>query len=393
MQAHFKFKKPHPGQKKVIESKAKYKVLLCGRQWGKTLVSQIIALNKMIEGKDVAYLTPEYDLANTFYEEILAQIPENMVKRSNVSKLLIEMRTGGSIKFFSGEAIQKMRGRRYSLVIFDEAALIPDLENVWQAVVKPLIGITRGEALFVSTPRGMDFFYALYDKGVKGVDGFESFHYPTHTNPYYPKEMIEEFRLTTPEAQFNEEYMAEPQANQSNPFGKHIDDNVVTEFSTKPTVVYAVDTATVKDWTVCVGLDEDGNITYFDRFRMDWTPTHNRLLLLDKKVPMYVDTTNNESFQITLALERPNTFGFKFTSVSKPMIMFKLINAVQKGEITYNEITAKEMKTFEMHKQTSGHVKFGAISGFHDDCVCALAMANHFRLQALAGMNWSLHFL
>jgi hypothetical protein len=387
--------RPHPGQKVVLASKARYKVLLCGRRWGKSVVAVVAAIDKMCGGnkKAVAYITPEYSLAKVFFNELLDRFPKGVIKASNISDLYIELKNGSSIKFFSGEAINNIRGREFDLAIVDEAALIPDLKTVWFSVVKPTLAIRRGEALFISTPRGMNFFYSLYLKGKNREDGFESWHFPSNTNPYFPAEEFEEAKASTPEDQFNEEYLALPMANQANPFGPHIDKNIVKELSTKPVLIYGIDLAATTDWTVVVGLDENANLAYFDRFRISYPETKKRLLQLPKGVKKIVDKGNGGQATVPdLILEDPSFQGFEFTGKSKPIIIMKLVEAVEKGEITYNDVIANEMKAFERTISTAGNLKFGAQSGYHDDCVAALAMANYHLKQLLGGMYWSLSF-
>ena len=97
---------PHEGQQKIIDSKARFKVLLCGRRWGKTLVSQIIAISAMIDGKKVAYVTPEFSLGKDFFREILQRLPKRSVSVNNKSDLFIELISGGSLKFFSGRSFR-----------------------------------------------------------------------------------------------------------------------------------------------------------------------------------------------------------------------------------------------------------------------------------------------
>jgi len=57
---------PHPAQEKVLKSKARFRVLMCGRRFGKSLISQVITSVESIRGKQVAYITPTYQLAKVF---------------------------------------------------------------------------------------------------------------------------------------------------------------------------------------------------------------------------------------------------------------------------------------------------------------------------------------
>ncbi|MFL5808626.1 MAG: terminase large subunit domain-containing protein [Flavisolibacter sp.] len=386
---------PHPGQQLVIDSKARFKVLLCGRRWGKTLVSQIIAIQAMLKGEKVAYVTPEFGLGKDFFREIQRCLPEQIITSNNKSDLFLELSTGGSLKFFSGEALDSFRGRKFHKVIIDEAAYIQDLETAWYGSIRPTLSDYQGQALFISTPRGKNFFYSLFLKGKDKVEGFESFHFATNNNPYFPKGEFEEARSTYPDAKFREEYLAEPTENSSNPIGtEFIRLHTVQELSKEPTIVYGIDVASHHDWTVIIGLDVHGHMTYFDRFQRPWEATMTTIKNLDAGTLKVVDATGvgDVVFQ-QLQQTTQNISGFKFHSQSKPAIVNQLINDIQKGNLKFNEHTAQELNVFEANRTATGYIKYEAQKGFHDDCVMALAIANHFRQQAFAATHWKLHYI
>jgi len=45
------------------------------------------------------------------------------------------------------------------------------------------------------------------------------------------------------------------------------------------------------------------------------------------------------------------------------------------------DILTSEMKRYEYQISPSGGISYGAPSGYHDDCVMALALANHRRWE------------
>jgi hypothetical protein len=91
---------PHPAQQTVLDSSARFRVLMCGRRFGKSLIAQIIALMKCGEGKKVAYITPTYLLAGVFFDALAKELPPTIYR--NGSDKLIEF-NGGQIRFFTGE--------------------------------------------------------------------------------------------------------------------------------------------------------------------------------------------------------------------------------------------------------------------------------------------------
>lgn len=386
--------KPHIYQQQVIDSTARFKVLLCGRRWGKTLVALIIAINKMLSGQRIAYVTPSFDLARNFYSELLKILPEQLIKSDNKSDLTIELITGGVIKFFSGESLERFRGYKFHYVIVDEAAFINDLKSSWHSSIRPTLSDYQGGALFISTPRGKEFFYSLYLKGKDVLETeYKSFHFPSNTNPYFPKDEFEAVKKSLPTFQFNQEYLAIAGENSNNPFGTdNINRNIITTLSTNPTVVFGIDLAKYSDFSSITGLDSNGVMSYFDRFQLPWNLTQNKIEQLPSDILKIVDSTGvgdvvYENLQNTCS----NIIGFKFTAESKPKIIYELIRDVEQGNVKYNEVTANEMHTYEYKYSSTGHIKFEAQSGYNDDTICSLAIANHHRNEAIQSQGWKLY--
>jgi len=123
------------------------------------------------------------------------------------------------IRFFTGERLDNLRGLKFHLVLIDEASFIPDLEDGWINSIRPTLTDYRGKAIFLSTPRGKNYFYSLFLKGQGGDNNWESFKFSTYDNPFIDKEEIDSARLQMPDVAFRQEYLADPSENAANPFG------------------------------------------------------------------------------------------------------------------------------------------------------------------------------
>ena len=99
-----KLNKPHPAQRAVLESPARFRVMMCGRRFGKSLISQNISVCRAVKKQNVAYITPTYQLGKIFFQEVLKMLPVE-IYRKNESDLVINSVTGGSIRFFTGERL------------------------------------------------------------------------------------------------------------------------------------------------------------------------------------------------------------------------------------------------------------------------------------------------
>jgi hypothetical protein len=364
---------PHLNQKKILDAEKRFIVIMCGRRFGKSELSQILIIKEALNGGQVAYITPTYGLAQVFFERLTKVLPF----KSNISKLKIYCPNEGSIEFFTGERLDNLRGRKFHLVIIDEAAFIADLEDGWNNSIRPTLTDYEGKAVFLSTPRGKNFFYSLFMK--QGENDWQSFKFSTYDNPHINPREIDEARIQLPEVVFEQEYMANPSENSANPFGNAFIKRCVKPISAQPIVCYGIDLAKSVDYTVIIGLDKNGNVAYFDRFQMDWHNTKETIKRLPP-APIVVDSTGvGDPILEDLLREGVNIEGLKFTSQSKQQLMEGLASAIQQGRIGFPEgVIVDELDVFE-YQFTSHGVRYSAPSGFHDDTVMALALAwqNH----------------
>jgi len=378
MEVTIELNKPHDGQRAVLESDARFKVLMCGRRWGKSLISRNISITEALAGRITGYVTPTYHLAKVFFDDIAKIIPSE-IATANKSDLTFKFITGGEIRFFTGERLDNFRGLRLHNVIIDEAAYIPHLQDAWNNAIRPTLTDFEGKALFISTPRGKDFFYNLY---LRNSGDWKSFKYTTYDNPFIKVSEIDDAKSSLPMSAFEQEFMANPSENAANPFGiNFIRQNIKTLSSNNP-ICYGIDLAKSYDYTVICGLDANGSVCSFDRFQSDWSTTKAKIRGL-ANVPKLIDATGVGD-PIVEELQREDYLieGFKFTSQSKQQLMEGLVTSIQQGNVKYPDgIIVDELSIFE-YIYTANGVKYSAPNGMHDDCVCALALANKIFMKS-----------
>ena len=362
---------PHPNQQKILDSEARFRTIMCGRRFGKSELSQIEIVTNAIVGQRVAYITPTYNLAKTFFDKLSAALPFP----NNRTELTIQFPNGGSVQFFTGERLDNLRGRKYHLVIVDEASFIPNLEDGWLNSIRPTLTDYKGRALFLSTPKGKNYFFSLFNKGKNGEPGWESFQFTTYDNPWIDPSEVDEARRQLPDVVFEQEYMANPAENAANPFGLAYIRQCTYEISSAPPAVFGIDLAKSVDWTVIIGLDRNGSVCYLDRFQKDWRQTKQAIKQLPR-VPMLIDSTGvGDPVVEDLMNDGVPATGFKFSNVGKQQIMLNLVTAVQQRRITFPDgVITRELETIEYQFGQYG-VKYAAPAGFHDDAVMALALA------------------
>ena len=379
MVIEIKLPKPHAAQRAVLESPARFRVMMCGRRFGKSLISQNISIENGLANKKVAYITPTYQLGKTFFQEICKILPEKIYKK-NETDLTINFITGGQIRFFTGERLDALRGLKFHLVIIDEASYIANLQDGWLNSIRPTLTDYKGLAIFLSTPRGKNFFYSLYMKG--GEPDWEAFKFTTYDNPHIDPTEIDAAKFQLPNVVFEQEYMANPMENAANPFGSEHINACVKDGIAGKAEYYGIDLAKSVDWTVIIGLDKLGQVVHFERFQKDWMQTKEAILRLPKNLPIMIDSTGvGDAIVEELQKKFTQMHGFKFTSTSKQQLLEALANSIQTKTISYpTGLIKEELEIFE-YTFTSTGVRYSAPSGFHDDCVIALALANKCKID------------
>jgi hypothetical protein len=210
-----------------------------------------------------------------------------------------------------------------------------------------------------------------------GEQGWQSFKFTTYDNPHIAPEEIDDARTQLPIAVFEQEYMANPMENASNPFGSQFIKMCTKPQSLSEPLYFGIDVAKSVDWTVIIGLDQNGNVSYLKRFQKDWGSTKQEILNLPRK-PIVIDSTGvGDPIYEDLLRQGIQIQGLKFTSQSKQQLMMGLQTAIQTGKIGFPQgVITEELEVFEYQYTPTG-VKYSAPSGFHDDAVMALALAYH----------------
>lgn len=204
----------HPGQKTAGSGARRFNVLCCGRRWGKTKfgIHRLLTGPKNIldpAGYPAGWFAPSSRYVDDVWDEVIKRLGP-LIEYKNRQSGRIKFITGSSLDFWAmGEDKEVARGRRYARVIVDEAAHIRYLEDAWNKAVEPTLTDFQGEAWFISTPNGMNFFSTLYERGQCGDPDWRSWRMPSLSNPHLKPEEIESKRANTPELVFKQEYEAQ----------------------------------------------------------------------------------------------------------------------------------------------------------------------------------------
>lgn len=203
----------HRNQQLVLNQKKRFNVLCCGRRWGKTklceelLISPDDDTNGALYGFPVAYFSPTYKMLMEVWRAIVAITQPITVMKSEVEKR-IELKGGGVIDMWSLDSPDSIRGRKYKRIVVDEAATVVNLKYAWTEVMRPMLTDLKGDAFFLSTPKGkLNYFYDLSQHAEQYSD-WTFFQMPTVSNPYIDPAEVEEARKQLDPLTFAQEYLA-----------------------------------------------------------------------------------------------------------------------------------------------------------------------------------------
>lgn len=196
----------HSGQREIAASGARFKVVANGRRrWGKTLLGVWLCARTSIEGGRTWWVAPTYKIAREGWRVLsglAAQVPGAEVRKG---ELEVRWASGGVTQVRSADDPQSLRGAGLDGVVMDEAAFVQ--EEAWSEALRPALADRQGWAVFISTPRGKNWFYHLWNNA-QGLEGWQSWHAPTASNPYIVASEIEAARLSMGPLAFAQEFEA-----------------------------------------------------------------------------------------------------------------------------------------------------------------------------------------
>ena len=384
--------KPHVGQRAILDHNARFKVVACGRRWGKSEMAAHAALTAALEnpGATVWWVAPSYHQANAYgFDKITPLLSPDVLaeprKRSKPREIAIN--NGATLSFRSADREDSLRGGGVDDLVIDEGGSVP--ERAWIEELRPALSDTLGSLLAIGTPRGRNWFYRWYQRGQSADHAnVASWQAPTYQNPHVPDSEIDAAREDMPERAFEQEYLAKFVDNAGGVFSgvracvEDYDLPVAPTDTADGGYGIGVDFARTEDWTVVVALDAAGRVVSFDRLRgPSWTRIQR---LIERVAGQYtpcrvaVDATRDNKIVQDLEDSGVRVDPVTFTTSRKKTLIENLITRIESEEITIPASESKlinELEMFEYERTETGNVRYHAPAGMHDDTVDALALA------------------
>jgi Terminase large subunit, T4likevirus-type, N-terminal len=197
---------PDPWQREVLQSPASRVLMLCSRQSGKSTVAACLALVDALQRASlVLLLSPSLRQSQELFGKVL-QLYRRLhttVPPDQESALRIQLTNGGRIVSLPGTE-HKIRGfSGVGLLIIDEAARVDD---ALYYSVRPMLAVSRGRLLALSTPFGKrGFFHHEWTEGA----GWHKIKVTAQECPRISPEFLAEERTTLGPMWFRQEYECE----------------------------------------------------------------------------------------------------------------------------------------------------------------------------------------
>lgn len=374
----------------IYNCDARFVVVVAGRRTGKTSFIPVLRHRQYASGLQGAYFAPTYKMLSEFFRVIKHQFAP-IITNINKQEHRFEFLGGGSLTMWSLDNADSVRGQRYHYADIDEAAMVRDLGDAWNAVIRPTLSDFQGKAAFWSTPKGAGtFFHSIYLRGLSpDHPEWKSFQFPTSVNPFIAPSEIESARVELPQEIFRQEYLAEFVAGEGQVF-RNITSNLTAPES-NPTehkghnIVAGVDWGQVSDFTavsiVCADCNQE---LMLDRFnKIDWEFQRSRIMEAFNRweVKFALVEENSIGGPNLEALQKSSNRaikGFTTTAQSKPPLIQSLALAFERNEIRWLNVpvATAELEAYEATRnEMTNRIAYSAPKGMHDDTVIARALA------------------
>lgn len=396
---------PHEGQQLVLDSQARFKVMNCGRRWGKTkLAAHIFTKKARKDNQMLWWVAPTYAIVKRGYDEVVGMIPPGFLAHdpppsSNFDagrRVNLRFKNGTKMEFYSAERPEGMLGAGVDYAVLDEAAIMP--MRIWNQIVQPTLMDRRGGALMISTPRARNWFYRAWLKGQDASETqWESWTFKSVSNPTLPEGEVEARRKDTPRLEFEQEYEAKFLAAGSSVFvipdrsvqdGQPLDNGIIDNCPPKGAVVLGVDLARTNDYTVLYAANaRTRRNCFFERWHdVTWPEQKRRIRRAVRTlrrngatdVLIMVDSTGvGDPIYEDLEADGFDVVGINFTTHKNNMV--KLLSKDLEERRAFILEPTTEFEDYTMTLTPGGRMTYSAPEGQHDDVVSA-KMLQHWGL-------------
>jgi hypothetical protein len=280
---------PHVGQARFHESDARFKLLIAGARFGKSLAGSKDVLSDLTSGDTTGWLVaPTYALA----------LPEFRYLRDDMSRLragplrhqggergaysMVRAHWGSEVLGLSARLPHTLLGQEIDWLLLCEAAHLN--HEVFLRYLRARLATRNGRLIIPTTPKGRNWVQDLYERGLGDDEEWQSFRYATWDNPWISEDEIKSARATLPESTFDEQYGGAFTAAEGRVYREFEPSvHVVQELQTpQGSIIYkGIDFGYTNPFCcLWATLDGDGRMLVLREYRMAQTPLDKHIVAI-----------------------------------------------------------------------------------------------------------------
>lgn len=373
----------HKKQLEIYHDPHRFKVVSCGRRFGKTTLCAIVITLLALQRPDLILwiVSPTFPQTMYMWRRIKRLIPKKYIRDIKEGEKFIELVNGSTVWAKSGDNPDGLVGEGLDFCAIDEAARCK--EEVWE-VIRPALADKNGGCWFLSTPKGKNWFYRMYLKEREDPN-YKSFHFPSHDNPILPREELASMKNELSEIVYLQEVLAQFIDTGGIVFrnlSKCIKGDTYKPPLEGHSYVQGVDLGKHQNFTVITVFDMATNeLVYMDRFnQVDWNYQKDRIVDVSKrynKATVVLDTTGigdvvyDNLFDVGVSIE-----PYKFSNVTKNLLITNLMRTIDNVLVGLPDEPdlIREFEAFGYEMSERGIITYQAPTGEHDDIVISVAL-------------------
>lgn len=372
----------HEGQRAIFADAHRFKAVSAGRRFGKTKLGALMCFAVAAQGGRAWWVAPQYGIALIGWRmmrRLAVQVPNVTVRES---ERMITLPTGGTVQIKSADNPDSLRGEGLNFCVLDECAFLD--ERAWVEVLRPALADRQGGALFISTPKGRNWFWRIF-QAAHDDPAWRAFHFTSYDNPYIPPGELDALKEQISERAYRQEILAEFVEDGGGVFRRVADAATATpQDRAIPGHSYAagLDWGRTGDFTVIAVLDvTTRELVYLDRFtQVGYQAQLGRVqAAFERFRPMTmiaeVNSMGGPMVEAMQGLGLP-VQPFTTTNATKSAAIDALALAFERGDIRIinDPVLVAELQAYEVDRLPSGLYRYSAPDGMHDDCVVSAAL-------------------
>jgi phage FluMu gp28-like protein len=389
-------------QAKILEDDSSKILIVGGRQIGKSSVLAWKSLwNAFVKpNQEVLIIAPTFRQAEIVFSKIRELIDSNLFLKSKTIK-----ENMSEIRFDNNSVIRclpagyegvSVRGFSATMIIFDEASLIPD--EVFVAL-KPSMAVKGEQYILSGTPYGKrGVFYQSYLDALNKRGGWSLHIIKSEESPFIEKSFLEEMKRSMTRAQYSQEFEAEFIAETGEFFPAELIlknskdyEYRLPKADSEGKYYMGVDVArTGEDETAFVVVKHNEEE---DSYEVVWAQTRSKMLINEvageivsiyknsKIDRIFVDATGLGAGLRDILAEKLGddvVVGVVFSHSRRNEMYNKLKALLEQGRIVLNINDSKmrfEFSSYTAKYSSNGNLIISKSADMHDDLIDALALS------------------